>query len=303
MNKNKPIKNNLVKSNLKWGYIFITPGIIGFLCFSLGPMLYSLYISTMDWNIITPMKFIGLKNYAEAFGDKLTWKSLKVTAYYTVLTVPLVVAVSFLVAMLLNMKVKLISLARTIFYIPSIVPVVASAAIWMYIYNPTYGLLNGILRNTGLPTQNFIYGPNSVIPCLAVMAVWGAGNTVIIYLAGLQGVSPQLYEAAKIDGAKGRQTFRHITIPLMTPIIFYNVVMTTIGCLQTFTQSYIMTDGGPADSSLFFSLLIYRNAFKFGRMGYAAALSWILFVIVGALTLVIFSTSNKWVYYETGGDK
>lgn len=292
----------LERTRTKWGYFFIAPGIIGFLVFSLGPMLYSLFLSTMEWNIITPKKFVGLENYRQLFQNELTWKSLKVTAAYTAMTVPLVIVITFGIALLLNSKVKGISIFRTIFYIPSIIPLVATAAIWMFIYNPTYGFLNGILRALGLPAQKYIYSTSSVIPCLSVMAVWCAGNTVIIYLAGLQGVSRQLYDAARIDGAGRLQMFRHITVPMMTPIIFYNLVMTMINCLQTFTQAYIMTDGGPANSSLFFSLLIYRNAFTYQKMGYAAALSWVLFVIVGILTLVLFMTSGKWVFYEYGGD-
>ncbi len=293
----------LQRSKTKWGYIFILPGIIGFLAFNLGPMLYSLYLSFMEWNILTPMKFVGLDNYRKLFQDSLTWQSLGVTFFYTVLTVPLVVSISFCVALLLNSKVKGISIFRTIFYIPSIIPLVATSAIWMFIYNPTFGFLNGILRMFGMKSLKYIYDPDMVIPCLAVMAVWGAGNTVIIYLAGLQGVSRSLYEAAEIDGASAFQRFRSITVPMMTPIIFYNLVMTVINCLQTFTQSYIMTDGGPSNASMFFSLMIYKNGFRYQRMGYAASMSWVLFVIVGILTVVLFATSNKWVYYEDGGDK
>ena len=293
----------LQRSKTKWGYFFILPGIIGFLAFNLGPMLYSLYLSFMEWDILNPMKFVGLDNYKKLFQDSLTWKSLGVTFYYTVLTVPLVVSISFCVALLLNSKVKGISIFRTIFYIPSIIPLVATSAIWMFIYNPTFGFLNGILRMFGFKSLKYIYDPDMVIPCLAVMAVWGAGNTVIIYLAGLQGVSRSLYEAAEIDGASAFQRFRSITVPMMTPIIFYNLVMTVINCLQTFTQSYIMTDGGPSNASMFFSLMIYKNGFRYQRMGYAASMSWVLFVIVGILTVVLFATSNKWVYYEDGGDK
>ena len=291
------------KSQIKWGYFFILPGIIGFLVFNLGPMLYSLFLSFMEWDILNPMKFVGFDNYIKLFQDSLTWKSLGVTALYTVITVPLVVIISFGVAILLNSRVKGISVFRTIFYIPSIIPLVATSAIWMFIYNPTFGFLNGILRMFGLKSLKYIYDPNMVIPCLAVMAVWGAGNTVIIYLAGLQGISRALYDAAEIDGAGNLQMFCGITVPMMTPIIFYNLVMTVINCLQTFTQAYIMTDGGPSNSSMFFSLMIYKNGFRYQRMGYAASMSWILFIIVGILTAVLFATSSKWVYYEDGGDK
>jgi multiple sugar transport system permease protein len=303
MTAKKKVTNPLEKGKTRWGYFFILPGIIGFLLFYLGPMLFSMFVSTKDWNIITPMVDTGLNNYKTAFADPLTWKSLVVTFYYTALTVPLITIFGFFIALLLNTKVKGISFFRTIFYLPSIIPIVATSAIWMFMYNPTYGLLNGILRSIGLPTMNFIYSKEGVIPSLAMMGVWSAGNAIVIYLAGLQGLSAQLYEAAKIDGAKSYQTFWRITVPLMTPIIFYNVIMTAIGCLQTFTQAFIMTNGGPANSSMFLSLLIYRNAFKFQRMGYAAALSWILFVFVGLFTLLVFKSSRKWVYYETGGDE
>ncbi len=286
----------------KWGYFFIAPGIIGFLVFSLGPMLYSLFLSTMEWDIINPMKFVGIENYLNLLQDDLTWKSLRVTFWYTILSVPLIVIVDFLIAMLLNTKVKGISVFRTIFYIPSIIPLVATCAVWMFIYNPTYGLLNGVLRAFHLPVMQFLDRPSTVVPSLAMIALWCSGNTVIIYLAGLQSVSRQLYEAAQMDGAGKLKCLIHITIPMMTPIIFYNVVMAIINSLQTFTQAYIMTEGGPANSSMFLSLMIYNNAFRYRRMGYAAALSWILFVIVGILTAALFASSRKWVFYETKGD-
>ena len=288
------------KSQLKWGYFFIGPAIIGLFCFNFGPMLFSMGISFTSWDVITPWKFIGLENYKNLFKDPLVLKSLQVTAYYTLLSVPLVTCIPLLIAMLLNTNVKGMSVFRTIFYIPSIVPVVASSAIWMYIYNPMYGLLNSIIRALGGSSHNFIFSPKEVIPSLAVMAVWSAGNTVVIYLAGLQGVPRQLYEAADLDGAGPVARFKNITVPMMTPIIFYNLVMAIIGSMQTFTQSYIMTDGGPSNASLFYSLLVYRTAFKQSKMGYSAAMSWVLFVIIAALTGLVFKTSNKWVIYENG---
>ena len=278
------------KSQLKWGYFFIGPAIIGLFCFNFGPMLFSMGISFTSWDVITPWKFIGLENYKNLFKDPLVLKSLQVTAYYTLLSVPLVTCIPLLIAMLLNTNVKGMSVFRTIFYIPSIVPVVASSAIWMYIYNPMYGLLNSIIRALGGSSHNFIFSPKEVIPSLAVMAVWSAGNTVVIYLAGLQGVSRQLYEAAELDGAGPVARFKNITVPMMT----------IIGSMQTFTQSYIMTDGGPSNASLFYSLLVYRTAFKQSKMGYSAAMSWVLFVIIAALTGLVFKTSNKWVIYENG---
>ena len=212
----------------------------------------------------------------------------------------MITCIPLLIAMLLNSKVKGISVFRAIFYVPSIVPIVASAAVWMYIYNPMYGLLNSILKALGMHSQNFIFSETGAVPSLAVMALWGAGNTVVIYLAGLQGVSRQLYEAAEIDGAGTLSRFMNITVPMMTPIIFYNFVMAIINSMQIFTQAYIMTDGGPANATLFYSLMVYRTAFKQSRMGYSAAMSWVFFVIIAVLTLIVFKSQKKWVVYENG---
>jgi multiple sugar transport system permease protein len=248
--------------------------------------------------MITPAQFNGIANYQEMFREPLAGISIRVTLYYALLTVPLITVVTFLIAVLLNTGVKGISVFRTIFYIPSIVPVVASSALWLYIYNPMFGLLNSLFRALGLPSQNFIFSPGGAVPGLAIMAVWMAGNTVVIYLAGLQGISRTLYEAADLDGAGAVQSFIHITVPMMTPIIFYNMLMTLIGAMQTFTQAFIMTSGGPNNASMFYSLYLYQQAFKYQKMGYASALSWALFLIIAALTGLVFRTSGKWVFYE-----
>jgi multiple sugar transport system permease protein len=290
--------NSIERLQHKWGYIFIGPCIIGLLVFNFGPMLYSFVISFTQWDMVTPAKFVGFGNYVELFRDPLTWQSVKATLYYTALTVPLITVTTFLVAVLLNTSVAGISVFRTIFYIPSIVPIVATSAIWMYIFNPMFGLMNSIIRMVGLPPQNFIYSPQGAVPWLSVMAVWGAGNTVVIYLAGLQGISRTLYEAADIDGANAIHKFFHISVPMMTPIIFYNMLMAIISAMQTFTQVFIMTQGGPDNASLFYSLLLYRLAFHYSRMGYASAMSWVLFIIIAILTAIVFRTSRKWVFYE-----
>ena len=290
------------RNQTKWGYFFIAPCIIGLMVFSFGPMLFSIIISFTEWNMISPPTFVGFSNYINLFRDPLVARSLQVTAYYTVLAVPLITIVHFFSAMLLTSGIKGISVFRTIFYIPSIVPMVASSALWLLIYNPMFGLLNSVLRAVGLPPQAFLSSPTGVVPALSFMAVWAAGNTMIIYLAGLQNVPAQLYEACEIDGGGSIRRFRHITLPLMTPIIFYNMVMAIIATMQTFTQVYIMTAGGPNNASLFFSLHLYRTAFRFGQMGYAAAMSWILFLIIAILTLIVFKTSGKWVFYEHKAD-
>lgn len=295
-------KSWITKQQTKWGYIFIAPALLGMALFSIGPILFSLAISFTKWDIVTPMEFIGLGNYSRLFQDELVLKSIWATLYYTLLTVPTTLVVTFLMALLLNTKIKGMSVFRTIIYIPSIIPVVASSAVWMYLYNPIYGLFDTILRNIGMAPVDFLFDRKAVIPSLAFMAVWGAGNTVVIYLAGLQGISGELLEAAEVDGANALQKLFKIKIPMMTPIIFYNLIMGIINCMQTFTQAYIMTEGGPENTSLFYALLLYRTAFKNSEMGYAASMSWVLFVIIGILTLLFFRTSGKWVYYESGDD-
>lgn len=288
------------KKQNKWGYIFVAPAIIGLICFSLGPMLFSFGISFFEWDIITPPVFAGLENYQEVFKDPLVKKSLSVTLVYTLITVPLITVVPLLEALLLNVKVRGIAVFRTCFYIPSIVPVAANSAIWMYIYNPMYGPLNQILKILDLPQGKFIYSMDSVLPCLTVMAVWFSGNTMIIYLAKRKELPEEIYEAASLDGASRWAEFWNLTFPMMTPVIFYNLVMAVIGAMQTFTQVYIMTEGGPANSSLMYTMLIYRNAFKQSKMGYSAAMSWILFLLMGIMTLILFKTSKYWVYEESG---
>ena len=293
---------NIERSQLKWGYFFIGPCIFGLVIFNFGPMIFSLFMGLTQWDIIRAPKFIGLGNYLEMLKDPLIGTSLRVTIYYTILSVPLITIVMFLIASLLNTGVRGISVFRTIFYIPSIVPAVVSAAIWLYIYDPMFGLLNSVLRVFGLPAQPFIFSREGVIPGLAVIAIWASGNTVIVYLAGLQGISRELYEAADIDGANPFQRFMRITVPLMTPVIFFNMIMAMITALQTFTQAFIMTRGGPNNASLFYALLLYRTAFQYQRMGYASAMSWLLLVIIAGLTYIVFRTSDKWVFYENKTD-
>ena len=282
-----------------WGYIFIAPALLGFIAFYLGPMLFSLIISFFDWDMIQPAQFIGIQNYIDMFtlSNSLVSKSLMVTLYYTLISVPLITIVSLFISMLLNSKIRMMSVYLTIFYIPSIVPAVANAALWMFLCNPMFGLLNTVLKAVGLPPQNWIYDSQSVIPTLALIGLWGAGNTVVIYLAGLQGVPTHLYEAIEIDGGGAFQKFRHVTIPMLSPVIFYNMIMAIINSMQTFTQAYIMTEGGPNNASLFYTLLLYRTAFKDQQMGYASAMAWLFFIVIALLTIIAFKLSNKWVFY------
>ena len=232
------------------------------------------------------------------FQDDLFWKSLSVTLYFTLVSVPLSLAISFAVALLMNVKVRGIAVFRTLFYMPSIVPAVASAVLWVWVFNSEFGLLNFLLRALGLPKVLWLQDPSTAMPALILMSLWGIGGTMVIYLAGLQGIPQHLYEAAEIDGANYWNRFRHVTIPMMSPVIFFNLVIGLIAALQTFTQGYLITRGGPQNATLFYGLYIYRSAFQNFKMGYAAALSLVLFTLVLLLSLFVFRQLGRLVYYE-----
>lgn len=279
------------------GYLFIAPALIGMSLFYVFPMLFSFGVSFTDWNLMTTPSFVGGDNYLALMNDSVYLKSIRVTFYYTLLAVPLSNIYALLMAMLLNAKIRGRSVVRTIFYVPSIVPAVASAGVWMYIFNPYNGFLNQIFLQLGFDPKMWIYDSKQVIPCIVAMAVWAAGSTAVIYLAALQGVPSELHEAVAIDGGSGLHKFLYITVPMISPIIFYNLIMGVINSMQAFTQGYIMTDGGPNNGSLFYVLLLYRRAFEQTKMGTACAMAWILFFILGILTLLNFALSRKWVYY------
>ncbi|MFB9276205.1 carbohydrate ABC transporter permease [Cohnella cellulosilytica] len=282
------------------GYLFAAPAILGFLIFTIGPMIASLVFSFTDYSVTGGADFIGLDNYSRMFGgqDPYFYKSLWVTTYYVLLSVPMQIVYAFLLAILLNQNVRGMSTWRTIFYLPSIVPAVALSMIWLWILDPDLGLANELLRMTGLPTSQWIYAEETVIPTLAGMSMWSTGGTTIIFLASLKNISKQMYEAVDIDGGSSWHKFRHITLPTMTPIIFYNVIMALIGSFQVFSQAYIMTNGGPNNSSLFYVFYLYREAFEFSRLGSSSAIAWVLFIIIMAATALIFKSSNSWVHYE-----
>ncbi len=282
------------------GWIFAAPAILGFLIFVLGPMVVSFYFSMTDYTITKPPSTFGFQNYINLFNgtDIYFYKSLGVTAYYVILSVPLQISFSYFLALLLNQKVKALGLFRTIYYLPSIVPSVASSMIWLWLVDPDLGIFNEILRSLHLPTSMWIYEETTVVPTLAIMSLWTIGGTMLIFLAALQDIPAQYYEAAYIDGANSFHRFLHITIPMTTSTIFFNLIMGFIGGFQVFSQPYIMTQGGPNNSSLFYVYYLYREAFTFQRMGSACAIAWVLFTIIMILTFILFKTSNKWVYYE-----
>lgn len=299
---------NIKKSKMKmstleaiWGYVFLSPWLLGMIFFIGGPILASLILSFCEWDLIQKPKFIGFDNFLKIFtSDKRFWASLYNTFYYTVFSVPLGIAGSIAVALFMNQKWKTVRLLRTIYYLPSVTAGVASAIIWMWLFNPDFGLINYVLSLFGIKGPLWLADETWSKPALIIMGLWGVGGNMIIYLAGLQGIPKQLYEAAEIDGAGMWAKFRHITIPMLTPVIFFNLIMSIVWSFQIFTQVYVMTggQGGPSDSTLVLVLYIYQHAFKFHNMGYASALAWILFIIILIFTLIQFKFAGGWVHYE-----
>ena len=283
-----------------WAYFFISPWIIGFVAFTAGPMLASLYFSFTEYNIIDVPQWLGLANYGNLFGDPLFWKSLQVTIYFASLALPLGLLLGFFLAVLLNQRIPGVNLWRTIYYLPSVIAGVAVALLWVRLFNARIGLVNPMLAKIGIKGPGWLQDPQWAVPALVIMSLWGVGGSMIIYLAGLQGVPTALYDAAKVDGANLWQRFRHVTLPMVTPVIFYNLVMGMIGAFQYFTVVYVATDGtgSPARSTLFYNLYLYQNAFKYFDMGYASAMAWVLLLIVLVLTMLVFRSSEVWVYYE-----
>lgn len=279
-------------------YIFVTPWIIGFLVFTLGPMLFSVYMSLHDWELVSDPVWVGLDNYKNMISDPLVRKSLSVTFTYTFVAVPLQVICAFLIAALMNIKMKGIKVFRTIFYLPNLVQGVAQMVLFLWVFNPNIGLINSVLEKFGIEGPGWFNDPAWSLPAIIIMSLWTVGGNMIIYLAGFQDISQSLYEQASVDGAKTIHKFWYITVPQMTPIIFFNMITAMIGAFQTFTQGYL-NNGGIKNSLLFYSYYLYENAFMWFKMGYASALAWLLFIIILIFTLLVFRSSSVWVYYET----
>lgn len=282
------------------GWLFIAPAVLGFLLWVVGPMIYSAWLSLTDWDMLSPARFVGLQNFVRMVNDPLFWKSLTVTFVYTIFHVPLTLIVAFFVAMLLNTKVRGIAIFRTLYYLPSIVPAVASSVLWVWIFNSEFGLINMVLRMLGMKKILWLQDPDIALFSLIIMSVWNMGGVMIIFLAGLNGIPESFYEAAKIDGAGAWACFRRITIPLMTPVIFFNLILQIINSFQVFTAGFLVTGGGPNYATNFYVLYLFDNAFSYFDMGYASALAWVLFFIVLILSLVVLRSGNRWVYYEDG---
>jgi multiple sugar transport system permease protein len=281
------------------GYLFAAPFLIGFTAFIAFPMLYSIYLMFQKWDLLSPPVFVGFRNIQRVLTDELALKSLYNSAFYTIFAVPFQMVISFTLAMALTQKIKLRSIYRAGFYLPIIIPIVATAVVWQRVFHPDFGILNEVLGWFGIAPIKWLLDPDLAKPAFIFMSFWMIGRQMVIFIAGLGNIPVQLMEAAQIDGAGKLRTIFSITIPLMTPLIFYNMVIAVINSFQTFVPALIMTDGGPENSTLFVVLNIYRNGFQFFNMGYASALAWEFFIIVVGFTIAQFYISNRWVYYES----
>ncbi|HEY7591123.1 MAG TPA: sugar ABC transporter permease [Candidatus Limnocylindrales bacterium] len=295
------------RRNLRWGLLFISPWLIGFLAFGIFPILYTFYLSLTQYSGLRDPTFIGPNNYTRMVADPLFWKSAYNTIYYTLLAVPVGVVVAMLLAMAMNRRLREIAIYRAIFYLPSILPVFAISFIFVVLLNPGYGLVSWLLSLLGLRSPNWLGDPNYTKLALVMIAQLGAGQWALVFLAGLRGIPTELYEAAEIDGAGAVRKFRNITLPLMTPVILYDIIIGLSFGLQIFTPAFILTGGGtrgaagPDNSLLMYVIYLYKQAFQFGQMGYAAALSVVLFVVSLILAAAVFRWARGWVFY--GGEE
>ncbi|WP_413377280.1 carbohydrate ABC transporter permease [Alkalihalobacillus sp. 1P02AB] len=276
------------------GFYFILPWLIGLIAFTIFPMLVALYVSLTDWTIIGTPNFIGFENFERIFNDPMFYESLWITVRYAIFAVPLTIATAFMVAVLLNNKLRFVGIYRTIFYMPAIVSGVAVAIVFKWVLDPNYGVINSLLNLIGLEGPNWLYDPNWVLPSYLVMALWGASGGLLTYLVGLKDIPQELYESAELDGANFLQKVRHIMMPLITPIIFYNMIMGIIAAFRKFTDAYIL--GGAGNQGTFYMVYLYEQAFSFYNMGYATALAWVLFVIILGLTIIVNVSKKYWVH-------
>lgn len=288
--------------------MFIVPAVLGLLFFRLGPVFASFYLSFTKYEIITAPQWIGFANYTKLVKDALWLRSIEVTLWYVILFVPLSLTFAYAVALLMSRNVRGITTYRTFWYLPSVVPVVASATIWRWGLNPEFGPINYPLKVLGLPAPRWLTDPDWIVPSIVFIGLWGLGNSVLIFLASLISVPRTFYEAAEVDGANGWARFRHVTLPLTSSIIFYQLIVTVINSFQVFGVAYILfvsnpsaSSAGPDNAALFYVLYMFRNAFGYFRNGYASAMAWILFLVVMLLTIILFYSQRRWVYYETEG--
>lgn len=295
----RPRRSTFRRREVIEGYLFASPFIIGFLVFIAVPMIWAFVLMFQRYNLLRPPMFIGLTNVQDMLADPKTWQSMWNTVYYAFVSVPLQLALAFGCAVLLNQPLRGRNFYRTALYLPVIVPIVVSAFIWQRAYHPDFGIINEMIGWFGIPPQQWLFEPVLAKPAFIFMRIWVMGTQMVIFLAGLQNVPQSLLEAAALDGANAWRKFWNVTVPIMTPVIFFNLIVGIIGNFQVFAPALIMTKGGPQDATLFMVLYIYRNAFEYSKLGYAAALSWLLFLFIIILTILQFRGSGRWVFYES----
>ncbi len=293
-----------------WGWLFVIPAVLGLILFRFGPVLASLYFSFTKYDILSPPQWVGLANYRTMLADEYWQKSITVTLNYTVLFIPLSLIVAYSIGLLMSQELRGITVYRTMWYLPSLVPTVASAIVWRWALNPEFGPVNYPLRLLGLDVPGWLTDPNWIIPSVVLIQLWGLGNAALIFLASIKGVPTTFYEAAEVDGANAWVKFWKITLPMTSSVIFFQLIMSVIASFQVFGVAYILFSGqttsdpaGPGNAALFYVLYTFRNAFGYFKNGYASALAWVMFLVILLLTLILFRTQNRWVYYEVEGEE
>lgn len=295
-------RRSLLRREAVWGYVFVAPWVVGFLIFSAFPILAILGLGFTEYGILDEPRWIGLRNYSRILTDRLFWTSLGNTVYYVALAVPGQLLIGFVAALLLNQRVRGLTFWRAAFYLPVVVPYIASSIVFVWLLEPQVGVLKFLLGQVGIASPQWLQSETWAKPAIVLLSLWYMGSYMLVFLAGLQGIPEHLYEAASLDGAGPLRQLTRITIPMLTPTILYNLVIGVINTFQVFTFAFVMTRGGPLNSTLFYVYYIYRRAFENFEMGYAAALATILFALILALTVGIFAWSRRWVYYESGGE-
>lgn len=300
--KPRRLRGRMAREEERAAYLFMLPWLIGLVVFLIGPIIASVVISMTDWNLVSSPQWVGLANYQEMlFDDRNFWQSIRVTLYYTVLSVPLFMLSGLGLSLLLNMRLKGMNWFRTLLYLPSVLSGVAVAVLWVSLLNPDLGAVNWVLRGIGVANPpRWLSSPQWAVPSVVLMGMWAVGGSAIIYLAGLQNVPPQLYEAATIDGAGAWQKFMHITIPMLTPTLFFVLITSLIGAFQVFDTVFVLggSRGGTSGALRFYLLNLWNEGFRNGRLGYASALAWVLILLAAIVIMIMFRTSARWVYYE-----
>lgn len=287
------------------GFLFALPWLIGLVVFLIGPIVASVLLSFTNWNLISSARWVGLENYRDMIHSREFWQSIKVTLFYASLSVPLYLVLGLSLAILLNQRIRGMYVFRTILFLPTVLSGVAVAVLWVSLLNPDLGVVNQVLRWIGIDDPpRWLLSPTWAVPAIVLMGLWGIGGSAIIYLAGLQNIPPALYQAAKVDGAGAWQTFRHITLPLLTPTLLFTLLIGLIEAFQVFDTAFVLggSRGGTRGSLLFYVLNLWNEAFRNGRFGYASALAWVLVIVAAIVILLVFKTSSRWVYYESEGE-